>query len=194
VDAPVAAPILPSLPNFERAQEPEFHSGNDTTLPRLDAVPLVAGTMSPTEPDFDALFETAPQAVVADSVSTAVVEPAIAIEPPPAIANAVDALAEAAARKIIDTPSVQAAAAAMNAAVNGAIEESLEAAIATVPGATAEPAPLNTALMLPLQSAASRTLEDTVADLLKPMLREWLDSNMPRIIEKALSDERSPRG
>jgi cell pole-organizing protein PopZ len=34
-----------------------------------------------------------------------------------------------------------------------------------------------------------RTLEDTVADLLRPMLRQWLDSNMPRIVEKALRVE-----
>lgn len=39
------------------------------------------------------------------------------------------------------------------------------------------------------QSAAARTLEDTVAELLRPMLREWLDANMPRIVEKALRVE-----
>lgn len=39
------------------------------------------------------------------------------------------------------------------------------------------------------QSAAARTLEDTVSELLRPMLREWLDANMPRIVEKALRVE-----
>jgi cell pole-organizing protein PopZ len=34
-----------------------------------------------------------------------------------------------------------------------------------------------------------RTLEDTVAELLRPMLRQWLDANMPRIVEKALRVE-----
>ncbi|MDX2289805.1 MAG: DUF2497 domain-containing protein [Hyphomicrobiaceae bacterium] len=34
-----------------------------------------------------------------------------------------------------------------------------------------------------------RTMEDTVAELLRPMLREWLDANMPRIVEKALRVE-----
>jgi hypothetical protein len=33
------------------------------------------------------------------------------------------------------------------------------------------------------------TVEDTLAELLRPMLREWLDSNMPRIVEKALRVE-----
>ena len=41
------------------------------------------------------------------------------------------------------------------------------------------------------QSAAApvRTMEDTVAELLRPMLREWLNNNMPRIVEKALRVE-----
>lgn len=34
-----------------------------------------------------------------------------------------------------------------------------------------------------------RTLDDTAAELLRPMLRQWLDSNMPRIVERALRIE-----
>lgn len=34
-----------------------------------------------------------------------------------------------------------------------------------------------------------RSLEDTVSELLRPMLREWLDKNMPRIVESALRVE-----
>ncbi|MEL6372753.1 MAG: DUF2497 domain-containing protein [Pseudomonadota bacterium] len=40
-----------------------------------------------------------------------------------------------------------------------------------------------------LPEPASRSLEDAVAELLRPMLREWLDANMPRIVEKALRVE-----
>jgi cell pole-organizing protein PopZ len=40
-----------------------------------------------------------------------------------------------------------------------------------------------------LDEAKPRTLEDTVAELLRPMLRDWLDANMPRIVEKALKVE-----
>ncbi|MFN0217471.1 MAG: DUF2497 domain-containing protein [Hyphomicrobium sp.] len=36
---------------------------------------------------------------------------------------------------------------------------------------------------------AIRTMEDTVADLLRPMLKAWLAENMPRIIERALRRE-----
>ena len=43
--------------------------------------------------------------------------------------------------------------------------------------------------------ASERSLEDTVAGLLKPLLREWLDANMPQIIEKAIkSDGSEPNG
>ena len=38
-----------------------------------------------------------------------------------------------------------------------------------------------------LETAAH--LDDTAAALLRPMLRQWLDSNMPRIVEKALRIE-----
>lgn len=41
----------------------------------------------------------------------------------------------------------------------------------------------------PASSPVVRTLEDTVAELLRPMLRDWLDANMPRIVEKALRVE-----
>jgi cell pole-organizing protein PopZ len=32
-------------------------------------------------------------------------------------------------------------------------------------------------------------LDDRMASLLRPMLRQWLDANMPRIVEKALRVE-----
>jgi cell pole-organizing protein PopZ len=38
-------------------------------------------------------------------------------------------------------------------------------------------------------SAAPRTLEDSVKDMLRPMLRQWLDENMARVLTSALKDE-----
>ncbi|MGI9406718.1 MAG: DUF2497 domain-containing protein, partial [Hyphomicrobiaceae bacterium] len=35
----------------------------------------------------------------------------------------------------------------------------------------------------------SAHLEQTVSRLLRPMLKEWLDENMPRLIEQALRDD-----
>ncbi len=39
-----------------------------------------------------------------------------------------------------------------------------------------------------------RTMEDTVADLLRPMLKQWLSENMPKIVERALRRELLERG
>ncbi len=33
------------------------------------------------------------------------------------------------------------------------------------------------------------SLEDTVVDMLRPMLRQWLDDNMPRLVAKVLTEE-----
>ncbi|MCJ7528066.1 MAG: DUF2497 domain-containing protein, partial [Methyloceanibacter sp.] len=37
--------------------------------------------------------------------------------------------------------------------------------------------------------ASARTLEDSVKDMLRPMLRQWLDENMARVLTAALKDE-----
>lgn len=63
------------------------------------------------------------------------------------------------------------------------------------PAALAErpkaPKPATAADLVPAAPAAAgvRTLEDTVVDLLRPMIRQWLDENMPRMVEKALRIE-----
>lgn len=43
--------------------------------------------------------------------------------------------------------------------------------------------------------SGGRTLEDIVADLLKPQLERWLEANMPRIVERALrAEQKGPTG
>ncbi len=45
----------------------------------------------------------------------------------------------------------------------------------------------------PLESS-NKTLEDSVKDLLRPMLKQWLDENMPRVLTAALKDELGDTG
>jgi len=45
----------------------------------------------------------------------------------------------------------------------------------------------------PLDSS-NKTLEDSVKDLLRPMLKQWLDENMPRVLTAALKDELGDSG
>jgi hypothetical protein len=37
--------------------------------------------------------------------------------------------------------------------------------------------------------AAGRTLEDVVRELLRPLLKTWLDENLPRIVEAKVAEE-----
>ncbi|MET0246366.1 MAG: DUF2497 domain-containing protein [Sphingomonas sp.] len=39
------------------------------------------------------------------------------------------------------------------------------------------------------ESAGAMTLEDTVREMLKPMLRDWLDQNLPQIVESMVARE-----
>jgi len=41
---------------------------------------------------------------------------------------------------------------------------------------------------------SNKTLEDSVKDMLRPMLKQWLDENMPRMVTAALKDELGDRG
>jgi cell pole-organizing protein PopZ len=38
-------------------------------------------------------------------------------------------------------------------------------------------------------SGSSRTLEDIVSDMLRPMLKEWLDQNLPSVVEDLVREE-----
>ncbi len=44
-------------------------------------------------------------------------------------------------------------------------------------------------LAAPPASVSGKTLEDSVKELLRPMLQEWLDNNMPRLVEAAMREQ-----
>ena len=59
------------------------------------------------------------------------------------------------------------------------------------PAARGQPAPPQAAPPVsiepqPVPQTSARTLEDVVADMLRPLLEKWIDENMPRIVERAL--------
>ena len=61
-----------------------------------------------------------------------------------------------------------------------AARQSLEALTAAVsPSPTAAPAP----------TAGGRTMEDVVLDALRPMLKDWLDTNLPSLVEAMVAKE-----
>jgi len=76
-----------------------------------------------------------------------------------------------------------------------AVSESLAVESDDPPSALAEQQPVESVAAAnsraePSAAQGPRTLEDSVADLLRPMLRDWLDTNMPRIVEKMAREGR----
>ena len=109
-----------------------------------------------------------------------------------AAANALGALAQglaASTAKSADTVDAGAASVQERAAVQSAspvagapVSSAPVSPSPAAPSAAAQPASEAT-------PAPGRSLEDVVADMLRPMLQKWVAENMPRIMEKALRSE-----
>ena len=54
--------------------------------------------------------------------------------------------------------------------------------------ALSELSAMNRARELPLGNA-NKTLEDLTRELLRPMLKDWLDENLPRLVQRLVQDE-----
>lgn len=67
----------------------------------------------------------------------------------------------------------------VSAASADAARQSLDALTAAVTPAAATPAP----------AAGGRTMEDVVLEALRPMLKDWLDANLPAMVEAMVAKE-----
>ena len=67
-------------------------------------------------------------------------------------------------------------------------EASADAARQSLEALTAAVAPAATAAAA-APAAAGRTMEDVVLDALRPMLKDWLDSNLPPLVEAMVAKE-----
>lgn len=81
-----------------------------------------------------------------------------------------DAAEEEAAEKLLCAASADAARQSLDA---------LSAALAPPPAPVETPAP----------PASGRTMEDVVVDTLRPMLKDWLDANLPALVEAMVAKE-----
>lgn len=109
-------------------------------------------------------------------------------EPPTAEPASADLMADAASTlvpEVAPEPEVAEMAEAAAIALPATAEEDTDV------GATPmEAAPEPEEVAAPAADmGGGKTLEDSVKEMLKPMLREWLDDNMQRIIEDAVKDE-----
>ncbi|HEX2843579.1 DUF2497 domain-containing protein [Hyphomicrobium sp.] len=190
-----------------RAPEASVKASPETRVIETDAVPSLSTPASFKETAADAIgevskpftsstFETKPSPISAPtaSVTDAVFEPASFANSQP-IGRSEPRFAAG------PGPSSTVASQALDALAQGL---AASAAASAVSAATGQPAVALTPLVDPVPVArdvpasapfpatapqTGRTLEDAVADMLRPMLQQWVSENMPRIIERALRVE-----
>lgn len=124
--------------------------------------PMVVADEEP-EDDDDALELTEKVETLGDLdvYSPPAPEPVAAYQPPPAPAYEPPPLAPVASgESLVSDPAASAAAAAFDK--------------------------LSSSLLMPNEG---RTLEDVVRELLRPLLKQWLDDNLPGIVQTAVQEE-----
>lgn len=209
--ADVAAPPTDAAPTVKVEPKPAQAASGPAAAPSLQAAP--ASVAAPvTAPKESAPAAAAPQpAAAAPAPAQPPVEPPVVraaqvtiapIRPqlpktPVFVAPAPTAPRPVAPEPVQAEPAPAAATAIPMAAAEPTVDAlaMLSAAMASKPSAIA-PTPQTAAAAAEGKGASAdaettpeRTLEDTVAELLRPMLRQWLSDNMPRIVEKALRIE-----
>ncbi|MEM6712990.1 MAG: DUF2497 domain-containing protein [Pseudomonadota bacterium] len=162
----------PAEPEEEPSDDAD--DGDDEDVLDLGALPQAADELFEAPEDLD-FAEVDLNEVEEESAPTE--EPAPAEEPAPVEEPVVEAA--------IESEPVKADAAA-NGIMSNDASNSVSVAFAD--------------LASTMLSANARTLEDLVQDMLRPMLKSWLDENLPTMVEKLVREEiervarRGPRG
>jgi cell pole-organizing protein PopZ len=153
----------PSAPAAEAAPEPaEPNTADDEVLDLTDRVEQPAAA-APMESVGD--LDVFPREEAAPAPAP---EPEYAPPPPPAAAE--------------PAPAPAAPAPAYSAASD---DEGLLSRT-SAESAAASFASLSQSLMMPKEG---RSLEDIVREMMKPMLKEWLDQNLPSIVQRTVQEE-----
>ncbi len=178
------------------ASAPEPNGRDDVAVPSAATVQLPrTASANPAAPPAAADLQPeipakAPPASMAQDASMPAANPEAVLKPS-AIPEPVKAEAPTAAVQLplqtISAPlaNARSATTANKPAMNGPVVN----APTDAPAAATEPTPAAAAVTTARPDEPTRTMEDTVAELLRPMLRQWLDTNMPRVVEKALRVE-----
>jgi cell pole-organizing protein PopZ len=180
----------PATPSFGASAASTKESPPASAAPRAGFIPFPQTKSTAPEPaPAPATLSGATTAMTAPAPSAPAVSPASAsvADVPAASARALDDLV-AELNSVAHVPAESAAPAPVM------LSEPL--APAPAPTAQSEPAPsTQTAAALSAtatgteaasKASASRSFEDVVADMLRPLLEKWIDENMPRIVERAL--------
>jgi len=190
--------VAKSAPEAAAANAPEDNEG--ATAPRRNVNRAPTRSAGPTEKDpilDELLADEAPMP-----------DPALhtAIAPPPAEVRSAETALDALAAGLAAMTAAPAAAHDVQPAVTQPESEtapgiSIIVAADNEPSAAgvsspplAEPAQASKAAAVvgtppPLQETQPQSFEDTIAAMLRPLLRAWLDANLPRMVETALKGE-----
>lgn len=172
--------VKPSTPAAAEPLVPAKDAGAEIKEPTLPKVRIAAPGVDMKLPDASAAapVKPAPSPVVVDAKSASPSAEAVTHLPAPekSIGRATPAASPAFGKSELDLHKAAGDAEAQPKKIE---VPSLSQSVALVPSPSNAVAP----------GVSTRSLEDAVSDLLRPMLRSWLDDNMPRIIEKIAREE-----
>lgn len=176
---PMAIPMEAPEPEAETHPEPEPLFGAQAELEPVVEAELEANfdVQPDIAPTIEVVAEPELESVMVEVEETIITEELVSFEAP-----------EVETEKSPFWPSAVAAS-------EEEAESEPEAAPAFVPEPDVEPEPVPVAAFVngALGSEnAAKTLEDSVKDMLRPMLRQWLDDNMPRMVKDQLGDDVTP--
>ena len=176
---PMAIPMEAPEPEAETHPEPEPLFGAQAELEPVVEAELEANfdVQPDIAPTIEVVAEPELESIMVEVEETIITEELVSFEAP-----------EVETEKSPFWPSAVAAS-------EEEAESEPEAAPAFVPEPDVEPEPVPVAAFVngALGSEnAAKTLEDSVKDMLRPMLRQWLDDNMPRMVKDQLGDDVTP--
>lgn len=173
ISAPSVAATVADASNIQVESEPEKVPETGAASPEPFApVAPVAGMAAPS---------------VAATLAPTSFEPTPAAEP---VGRFIPANAAVEASKTVDRDVLEVVAPKLSAADSAPIEVVRVAAEVDAQEPTPSMSPSSsTAIAVHHAEGHMRTMEETVAELLRPMLKSWLAENMPRIVERALRRE-----
>ena len=160
---------------------------------------IISEDDAPAETPVEAAVESAPEPEPAaeEAPVTASMDPAPTVEEPEAaeedVLELTDLYEAPATESIGDLdvtpPEPPAAPPSYDALVGESAAASAASAFAGLAASFKEPEPTPAANGPDLNFMSGSTVEGMVAEMLKPMLKDWLDANLPGIVQKAVQKE-----
>jgi len=158
---------------------------------------IISEDDAPAETPVEAAAEPAPEPAVEETPAPAFMDPTPSVDEPAAAEEDVLELTdlyeapktESIGDLDVTPPEPPAAPPAYDALVGESAAASAASAFAGLAASFKEPEAAPAAKGPDLNFISGSTVEGMVAEMLKPMLKDWLDTNLPGIVQKAVQKE-----